>query len=104
MDYITWRAPSDFLLQYPELISFLTVSTWHLELYGPLLLLIPILRGPIRTIACCLFIGLHLGFATFMTLGLFPFIGAAMWVGLLPGWFWDHLGSSRCLQKNGRIS
>ena len=92
VDYITWRAPSDFLLQFPELIAFLTQATWHLELYGPLLLLTPIFRGPIRTIACFLFIGLHLGFASFMTLGLFPFIGAAMWVGLLPGWFWDHVG------------
>jgi len=70
----------------------MTHGTLVMELYGPALLLVPFLFGPIRSAVVVAFIGLHLGFWATMELGLFPWISIAGWLFLIPGWLWDRFG------------
>lgn len=79
------------LTNYPKLMEFLTHFTLYLELYGWLLIFIPIFLGFFRTIGVVLFIGLHVGFMLCMHLGFFPWIDIASWIPIIPGLVWDKL-------------
>ena len=77
------------LTDYPGLLRFLTVATVGLEVIGPLLLFVPFGGWVIRTLVVAGFVGLHLGIAATMDIGLFPYACLACWAGVLPGGFWD---------------
>jgi hypothetical protein len=85
-----------FLLRFPELLKALTFGTLAIETLTPLLLLSPLLKGPLRTIGVALIISLHLGILATMNIGYFPLLSAFCVVCYLPGWFWHralpHLG------------
>jgi hypothetical protein len=66
----------------------------YFEAIGPLLLLVPVAVGPLRTALVLIFWSFHLGLFAFFELGLFPFVCIAAWCALLPGAFWDRLGVS----------
>ena len=76
----------------PWATSALTFGTFFWELAGPVLLLFPFFRAPVRTLVVFGFISLHLGFFAGLEIGLFPWICIAGWAALLPGAFWDRLG------------
>ena len=86
-----------FLRQFPTVMSILSYLVLFFEGIGPLLLLSPIASGPVRTITIFVFIGMHAGFGTFMTLALFPWISSIAMLGLLPSWFWEKLHSRTIL-------
>lgn len=65
----------------------LSWSTVALELAGPPLLLVPSLRTPL----VATFVVFHLAIAATMDVCLFPWVGIAAWLALLPRSFWDHL-------------
>lgn len=91
LDHYVKQPQTSLMLQLPKVMQFFTGATLVLEYAGPPLLLSPVWRGPIRTLVCFAFIGLHMGFFFFMELGFFPWICALAWVGILPGWFWSRL-------------
>lgn len=92
IDHFAKQPFADLLLQSPPLVVALTHATLGWEWMGPLLLLVPILRGPTRTLVVSGFVCLHLGFSLGLEIGMFPWICIAAWVALYPGWLWDRVG------------
>jgi hypothetical protein len=80
-----------WLRSQTALLPGINYLTLFIEACGPFFAFIPIYTGPIRTLTVFCFISLHFGFATFLSLGLFPFISSTAWLFFLPGWFWDTL-------------
>lgn len=80
-----------WLLQYPNLLSWLTASAYWLEWLGPLVALLPLGHGWPRLVAVFAMWGLHLGTALTMHLGWLPWVSMAAWLPFLPGMFWDAL-------------
>jgi hypothetical protein len=79
------------LLQYPELLRYVTYATLWTETLGPVLLFLPFNVAWQRLLAISVFILFHLGLALSMELGNFPWVCMAAWLALLPGSFWDRL-------------
>lgn len=82
--------------QYPELARALTAAAIGLEFFGPFALFIPVRGWWFRTGLVAAFIGLHLGIAATMDLGLFPWTCIVYWIALLPAGFWDRLVKRSC--------
>lgn len=82
-----------WLLQFPTLLQGLTLGALVLELVGPLLLLCSWKNDWLRLGVVGGFVSFHLGLAVTMELGFFPYICIAYWLVLLPGRFWEFLGS-----------
>lgn len=80
-----------WLLNFPLFLRFLTYFTLVVETSAPIFLLAPFFAGQIRAIGVLFLLSLHLGFATCMYLGHFPFVAAVMVTALLPTWFWNVL-------------
>jgi hypothetical protein len=79
------------LLAHPGLLRALTFATVALERWGPLLLVFPVATGPLRLAAVLLFTALHLGIASVLKLGLFPFVDIVALLPFLPPVFWRVL-------------
>jgi hypothetical protein len=106
LDHFSKQPITDWILSQDWLWRSMTHTTFALELYGTVLLLIPVFFGPIRSLVVLAFIGLHLGFWATMELGLFPWISIVGWLFLLPGWFWERIGlrtSSAVAERTGII-
>ena len=88
-DYVE---PLAFLIYpYYELLTFLTHITLYLELFGPLLLFIPIYFFGFRMLAIFLFVGLQVSIGLLMDVGIFPLISIAGILVLLPSGFWNRI-------------
>lgn len=83
------------LTAYPGLLRGLTAGALWLELLGPLVLLCPWGGWRARVAVVAGFWGLHLGIASTMNLGLFPYTCLLYWAAVLPGGFWDALARWR---------
>ncbi len=92
----------DWLFSQNILHKPLTLGTLSLEAFGWILLLIPVFKTYLRLISVGAFIGMHLGFAATMQLGLFSYIMCAAWLALLPGAIWNFL--SRQIMSFGKES
>ncbi|MCG8592472.1 MAG: HTTM domain-containing protein [Proteobacteria bacterium] len=79
------------LLQFNALLEPLTRAVWWFELLGPFLAFLPFWQGPARTLAVVLFVGMHLGFAIFLEIGLFPFVCMVAWLPFVPPWAWQRI-------------
>jgi hypothetical protein len=90
------------LLQFPALLWTLTVSSILLEWIGPLLLFAPLRHTFFRIAVPLSFIGFHLGLATTMDLGTFPWICIVFWLALLPPVVWNAV--ERCVDRLMRAS
>jgi len=73
----------------PSASAWLTYGTLAVEALAPILLLFPVRNGVTRTLAVALLLPLHLGFSTFINVGLFSFAMLAYLPFLLPGFAWD---------------
>jgi hypothetical protein len=80
-----------YLLQFPELLNVLTFGTLAIEVVAPLLLFSPFFTVPARIAGIVGIVGLHAGISMTLSVGFFPWIGAACMVCFLPSWFWDTL-------------
>lgn len=79
---------SKHLLNYPQLLEFLTTSTMVLEYAAPFLLLgLPYPRAS-RTIAVVLLIALHLGIIATIRIGIFPWVNLIALLPFVPGRVW----------------
>jgi hypothetical protein len=83
------------LLEFPRLLAPLTAATWLLEWCGPLMLFCPVWNARVRIAVVTAFVGLHLGLAATMELGLFPYYCIVYWLTFLPSEFWDWLTRTR---------
>ncbi len=81
--------PGQWLLQFPQLMKFLTFSTLVLELFGPFLLLVPMIQRYVRIPIVLAFISFHFGLFVTLHLGPFPWTCMAAWLFVLPAGFWD---------------
>lgn len=84
--FATW------LLQFPELLRWLTWGALALELGGPFLLFSPIFTRHLRVAGVVAFALLHLGIRLTLSIGMFPAVAAFTMVCFLPGPLWDRLG------------
>lgn len=84
-------ALGQFFLNFPGLLKLMTLSALWFEWFGPLLLFIPFRTSFFRCAAVVLFIGLHLNFGLFFTLGIFPFLSIASWFAFIPSTVWNAL-------------
>jgi hypothetical protein len=83
IDQITY--PSIKLLFYHSgLLKTLTCVAYYFELLIPVLFFIPYKHAAFRTIAVILIIGFHFLNSLTLFIGLFPFIGIATCIGILP--------------------
>jgi hypothetical protein len=81
-----------WLLNFPELLRWLSLATLWLECWGPFLLFIPFFTARIRTLVILAFIGFHFGIFLCMDVGLFSWVSIVGWTVFLPGSVWDWLG------------
>ncbi|MBX0333982.1 HTTM domain-containing protein [Pontibacter sp. HSC-14F20] len=69
---------------YPELLRFLTLTTWYTELLLPFLLLIPFYNHVWRLVVVGVLFMFHIGISLTLFVGLFYLINIASISGLLP--------------------
>jgi hypothetical protein len=77
-----------YLVEFPALTSWLSRGVVCLELLGPCLLFVPWRTARARVGLIVVFILFHLGIAATITVGLFPWVGVAAWLALLPTEVW----------------
>jgi hypothetical protein len=87
----------------PELSAFLTHSARYGEALVPLALLVPVGVKYARTLAVATIIGLHVGFAALMNVGLFSLAMIAYTPNILPNAFWEFLEKRRS-RKSGQTA
>ncbi len=80
--------------QFESLLQGLTYYVFALELVGPLLIFSPVLHRSLRVALMFAFITMHIGFALFLEIGLFPVISIIMNLTFMPSWMWDKLAGS----------
>ncbi len=80
------------LLQFPDLLSFITHATLWFELIAPILLFLPWATAYIRTPLVAGFLLMHLGFYLCLHLMLFPWVSSTALLLFLPKEFWDKIG------------
>jgi hypothetical protein len=85
------RPPGVWLNQFDGLTMALTVATLWIEIWGCLLLVLPMWNGWGRLLGCLLLGALQIGFNVTMDLGLFGPVMLGAMVGFLPAEFWDRL-------------
>jgi len=78
----------DALSRHPFACRLLTWTVPVLELAAPILL-VTTGRPAVRTTLVVIFVAFHALTAALMTLGLFPVIGMAAWLALIPTAWWD---------------
>src|SRR5260370_36047448 len=79
------------LLGFPTLLPFFTHAILIQQALTVVLLVSPILIGPVRLLAVLGVIATQLGFGLCFKLGTFPWITSFATLAVLPGWFWDKL-------------
>ena len=90
IDQITWPL-GKWLLQYPQLLNFLTHLTFYLELFAPFLLFIPVKSGFFRIMFLILMTGFHMCIGSTLYVGLFFMIGIFTLLGIIPERMMDKL-------------
>lgn len=105
--YDTWLG--EVLRQFPVITGAFTRLTLGYEFVAPLLIfgagvvgLVPGLekiahpiQGTLRSFISVTFIFFHLGLASSLSLGTFPWFAALIWCGLFPTYAWDRLDDFR---------
>jgi hypothetical protein len=87
-----WSRPfGAWLNQFDSVTTWMTILTPPLEVYGPLLLILPLWSGAGRILALLLFTALQLGFNLTMQMGMFGPVMIAVSLGLLPAGFWTYM-------------
>lgn len=79
------------LLGFPSLLPFLTHAILVQQALTVVLLVSPVLIGPMRVIAVLGVIATQIGFGLCFKLGTFPWITGFATLAVLPAWFWDKL-------------
>jgi hypothetical protein len=84
--------PVTKLIYYlPGVLKVLTCAAYYFELLVPLLFFVPVKHAWFRTAAVFMIIGFHFINSMTLFIGLFPLIGMATAIGILPSTFIDRL-------------
>lgn len=78
----------ELLLTFDWLLSPMTVFVYWLELLMPLYIFTPVFFTLFRTVGLAMLIAMHLGFALFLSVGLFPLASIASLTALIPPAVW----------------
>ncbi|MEO0411178.1 MAG: HTTM domain-containing protein [Pseudomonadota bacterium] len=81
----------DLLLKATALHGPLTGFVWWLELLMPLCVFMPLFFSFFRSLGLALLIAMHIGFALFLNVGLFPLASIASLMLLIPTIVWQWL-------------
>jgi len=79
-----------WLYYYPELLKKMTFVAYYFELLVPVLLFIPFRHSLFRLIVVLLVVCFHLVNGVTLLIGLFPIIGIATIIGILPSFVMDR--------------
>jgi len=93
-----------FLLQFPDLLRFLTFLTLAIETLAPVLLFSPLMAEALRTASVVHLIGLQLGLLVCMHLGHFPLVAIVAVIGLLPTGLWSLVEEYRSRRRQRRAA
>lgn len=80
------------LTAWPSLLHVMTYAVLFIEAVAPLLLVAPGARY--RLAGAATLVGLHLGIAVFMRVGLFPFVSIVLVLPFLPSALWRDRGAA----------
>lgn len=80
-----------FVRDFPLVLKILTLSTYFLEMLGPIYMLIPFNNMKWRIPVIIAFVGLHTGIFLTMNIGMFPWMCIAAWTIFLPTEFWEMI-------------
>ncbi len=80
----------DVVYQHEWLMKSLTAFSYYLELYGPLLLIIPRKQHKRRFLWVILFMAFHAGLGLNLRLYTFPWVLWFGWFALTPSFVWDY--------------
>jgi hypothetical protein len=86
------RPLGQWLSQFAGVCRALTIITLYLELYGPVLFVLPVLSTWGRLLGIVLFAGLQIGFGLCMTMGIFGPVMITLSLVFLPPFFWERIG------------
>lgn len=76
----------------PEsVLMYLSFGSLLIEFAIPLMLILPLKSGWLRTVGVFLIVSLHVGIGLTLTVGLFPAISIASALGVLPRSFWESM-------------
>lgn len=82
-----------YLLQFPDLLTFLTYSIFIFQSIALFLLFSPYLTFYLRTFAASALIFMHFALALNMHVGMFSSVAMSALLGFIPGGVWDALVS-----------
>lgn len=74
----------------PGISAAVTYATLVLESVGPLLLVSPWSRGPVRMALVLAFVAFHLAIELTMQVVILSWASCAAWLAVVPGWAWDR--------------
>jgi len=95
----TFTTPLGLWLRHQEVLcQWLCRATFVLEIAGPALALLPVLRTQLKIAMALSFVALHAGIAATMDIGAFPWLMMAAWCVVLPAEFWNWLGRVKWVQ------
>ena len=88
------RPLGQWLRQFAGVCRALTIITLYLELYGPVLFVLPVLSTWGRLLGIVLFAGLQISFGLCMTMGIFGPVMITLSRVFLPPLFWERIAES----------
>jgi hypothetical protein len=80
-----------FLFYHPSLLKAMTMVAWYFELFIPVLFFVPVRHQWFRTSAVMLICGFHVFNCATLLIGMFPLIGIATVLGMLPSAAMDSI-------------
>jgi predicted DCC family thiol-disulfide oxidoreductase YuxK len=89
-----------FLRDFPSSLYYMTISTYFLEMLGPVFMLIPFSNMEWRMPVLLAFLGLHIGIFLTMRIGMFPWMCMVAWMIFLPSELWNWILGT--IKKSGQ--
>jgi hypothetical protein len=97
------RPLGQWLAHFTALTKLLTICTLYLELYGPILFILPVFSKWSRLAGIAAFASLQFGFGLCMTMGVFGAVMISLTLALLPAIFWDRFAEPVGMRLAGRF-
>ncbi len=89
-----------WLRGFPVLLTIVTYSTLFIELVGPILLFWPGIHRFARGVLLALFVLMHIGIWSTMSIGIFSMTAVAAWVLFVPSDVWSPSDSNKSNEKS----
>ena len=104
LSQLEWNSDlGTYFLHFPKLLVLGTFFVLYLELIGPWLLISPVWSEQLRTITVLAFMSFHMSLEMTMELGVFPYVGIATLIGLLPALPWQTRPGKKLESRLSRL-